>query len=715
VSIILGREPKTDDELYEVVKALWGITIPRHKVCDDHDAPFDAFATAYFNREPQILIHGSRGLSGKSRLLSILGLTKAAITGSDVNIVGGSLNQSINIHNTIRDAWEHGNAPSYLVREESATRIKLTNLATIMPLTASQKTVRGPHPPTLLLDEIDEMDQAIFDAAKGQPMPQKNWRGEIVRPMTAMSSTWQYPDKTFAHEYQRFKEEELPIYTWCLASDSLVLTARGEVPIQEVTSGDRVLTRQGWCPVQHVTFMGQKQTLTLRVGKRLLRLTPDHQVATPSGWREAGALAADAVPAIAADPGVLRGELVSLGAGGRSLLEEPCARLVDGWGHELDVVGVHAAASSAQVVCLESLGDWAYDSLPHPQMCVGGGVGWTVPMGDVFEAVPVSFGARPVDAVGIHGHQLTPVWDIGVEGAHEFFAEGVLVHNCYKDTSNPIDGWLEQETIDQKRREIPAEMWRVEYDLGEPSIGSRAIDSASVEKMFSLPVQTIRETVSKERQVYRFENMKQDAEYVISADWAKEQDWTVITVSDVTRFPCKVVHWSRMRRLPYPVMIGEFNKLMKEYNAEGIHDATGLGAVVADYIDRRARGFLMTGAQRDNMLSEYVSAIENGRWLAPRVPVFYKAHLYASVDMLYARGKEFHLPDEICSMALGWRLVSKRAVPAHPITIPSDHGPTWIEEEMRQNNDAKRKPGNWVVGSVQNKSQEVAEDYNLMV
>ena len=500
MSIVLGRAPRTDEELYQVVKALWGITIPRHKVCTDHDAPFDAFATAYFNREPQILIHGSRGLSGKSRLLSILGLTKAAITGSDVNIVGGSLNQSINIHNTIRDAWEHSNAPKYLVKEESATKIKLTNKANIMPLTASQKTVRGPHPPTLLLDEIDEMDQAIFDAAKGQPMPQKNWQGDIVRPMTAMSSTWQYPDKTFAHEYQRFQEEELPIYTW-----------------------------------------------------------------------------------------------------------------------------------------------------------------------------------------------------------------------CYKDTSNPIDGWLEQETIDQKRREIPAEMWRVEYDLGEPSIGSRAIDSDSVERMFDLPEEAIQQSVSKERQVYRFENPRGDAEYVIGADWAKEKDWTVITVADVTRFPCRVVHWSRMRRLPYPVMIGEFNRLMKEYNAEGIHDATGLGGVVADYIDRRARGFLMTGAQRDNMLSEYVSSIENGRWKAPRVPVFYKAHLYASVDMLYARGKEFHLPDEICSMALCYRLVSKRAIPAIPILVAGDHGPTWIETEMAENRDAKRDVGAWVVGGVHNKSQETLAELDLTV
>jgi len=258
-------------------------------------------------------------------------------------------------------------------------------------------------------------------------------------------------------------------------------------------------------------------------------------------------------------------------------------------------------------------------------------------------------------------------------------------------------------------------MGRVEYGLGEPSIGSRAIDSAAVEKMFSLPEQSLRESVSKERQVYRFEMPRMDAEYVIGADWAKEQDWTVITVADVTRFPCKVVHWSRMRRLPYPVMIGEFNKLMKEYNAEGIHDATGLGAVVADYIDRRARGFLMTGAQRDNMLSEYVSSIENHRWLAPRVPTFYKSHLYASVDMLYARGKEFHLPDEICSMALCYRLVSKRAVPAQPLVVASDNSPTWIEDEMRNNKDAKRKPGNWTVGSVENKSLQVAEDLDLMV
>lgn len=500
MSVVLGRGPRTDDELYQLVKTLWGMTIPRHKVCSDHDAPFDAFAAAYFNRMPSILMHGSRGLSGKSQLMSVLGLTKAAVLGSDVNIVGGSLNQSINIHNVMRNAWESDNAPKYLVKEETATRIRLTNKAVIMPLTASQKTVRGPHPPSLLLDEIDEMDLAIFDASLGQPMPQENWQGHIIEPMTAMTSTWQYPDKTFAVVQERFNERDEKIFRW-----------------------------------------------------------------------------------------------------------------------------------------------------------------------------------------------------------------------CYKDTANPIDGWLTEKTIAQKKMEIPAEMWRVEYDLGEPSIGNRAIDTAAVERMFSLPEDAIRSAVSKERQTYRFEDPLNDREYVIGADWAQAVDWTVITVVDVTFMPAKVVHWSRMRRLPYPVMIGEFNKLMKEYNAEGIHDATGLGAVVADYIDRRARGFQMTGAQRDNMLSEYVSAIENDKWRAPRVPVFYKNHLYASVEMLYARGKEYHLPDEICSMALCWRLVSKRAIPAHPIVIAGGNDPTWIENEMKENRDAKRPARGWVTGSVENKSNQVSEEMDLMV
>jgi hypothetical protein len=500
VTVVLERGPKNEEELWYLTQALWGHKIPRTKVCPDHDAPFDAFVTAYFSREPQILIHGSRGLAGKSRTLSILGLTKAAILGSEVNIVGGSLNQSQNIHDTMRDAWESPHAPKYLLKDQGATRISLHNKAVIRPLTASQKTVRGPHPPTLLLDEIDEMDQAILDAALGQPMPQINYLGDWVKPQTTMSSTWQYPDKTFAAMYRRHQEEDLPIYTW-----------------------------------------------------------------------------------------------------------------------------------------------------------------------------------------------------------------------CYRETSNPVDGWLDPDFIEEKKRQIPAEMWRVEYELGEPSIGNRAFDSEKVEETFSMTRETIKQKIQKDYLELQYEEYNASKEYVIAADWAKAIDFTVITVFDVTRLPITPVYIIKERRRPYPVMIGHYNSLMSKYHAEGIHDGTGLGGVVEDYVSDRAYGFKMTGENRDNMLSEYISAVENGKVRSPRIEDIYKAHLYCSVEDVYSRGKEFHLPDEVCSWALGWNLVSRRSIAVEPFVLPNQHDPNWMDKEMQHNKAAQRTGSEWNVGAVSNKSNEVETDFSLMV
>jgi hypothetical protein len=494
----LGRPPQNDDELYQLVKTMWNITIPRHKVCEEHNAPFEAFAHSYFNRSPQILIHGSRGLSGKSRLMSILGITKAAVQGSDVNILGGSLSQSANIHETMRDAWYSKNAPTFLLTNQNTqTLIRLTNNAKIRPLTASQKTVRGPHPANLLLDEIDEMDIDILNAALGQPMPQKNYRGDIIPAHTSMASTWQYPDKTFAEVYQRFQENGLPLFTW-----------------------------------------------------------------------------------------------------------------------------------------------------------------------------------------------------------------------CFKDAANPIDGWLDEKTIEQKKLEVPAEMWRVEYELGEPSIGNRAFDTEAVEKMFAEEPPKPRKK-DKDYEEYVIENYQTAEDYVIAADWAKEQDFTVISVWKCSKLPMQLVYYMKMRRRPYPVMINAYNKLLESYHAAAIHDATGLGNVVQDYIDGRAQNFKMVGERRANMLTEYVNCVERGRVKAPHISSAFLAHKFCTVGDLYSNAQEFHLPDDVCSFALAWHLVARRPVATDPIIVPADHGATFIEEGITKN--PKRTNALWEVGQVRRTSEEPESEYQFMV
>lgn len=213
---VINRLPQDDDELWWTVFGLFGYRIPRVAVCPNHVAPFTAFAEAYFARYPMTIWKASRGLGGKSRTLAVLGMTEAVLLGCEVNVLGGSGGQSKNVHDATKTAWDWHAAPKGLLNRPPTTfDTVLTNGGHMRTLTASQTSVRGPHPPRLRMDEIDEMDQDILDAALGQPMEQMNYLGQMVETQVVMSSTHQYPDKTMSEMIRRAKEEGWPVREWC--------------------------------------------------------------------------------------------------------------------------------------------------------------------------------------------------------------------------------------------------------------------------------------------------------------------------------------------------------------------------------------------------------------------------------------------------------------------------------------------------------------------
>lgn len=743
MSLHLTRRPRTDDELHAVVRTLFGYTIPRHKVCDDHDAPFDAFSTAYFRKEPQILIRGSRGLAGKSRLLSVLGLTFAVVDGAEATILGGSLAQSQNVHETIRSVIDYkGFDKNWLAAPPTNSLIQFTNGARLRPLTASQRTVRGPHPPVLLGDELDEMDPEIWESAKGQPMDQKNYQGELLEAITAAASTLQYADKTMAREMKRFEEQGLPVFNWCMAESGnpidgwlsesqierkkrevsaerwrveycgayymVVTTNRGDIPLEQVFPGDQVMTRKGWREVLAKWDNGVRELVRVTLDDgRWFDVTPNHRVMSEHGWVAAGSLCeGDAVLAgvhpgslaVQAGPVAAPVDLHSLGqvsmlAATAAAVDDEAVAVDDvlGAGHQLQVLRVDALVHTAAVVDRQALRDrpdmddvadpvrqvlTGHDlqsrpgAVPRGTARLAGGVGLEPdPAAIVVDGAALLDAATDARMVGVAqcsvalGAVTTPpvavgpgegvatgagsgvrhvasvshiganqVYDLTVAGEHEYyFANGVLNHNC----------------------------------LGEPSIENRAFNSDAIEQMFTQEVGDPNDyTIKNGRdwQEYHFEDVRDDREYVIAADWAKEQDWTVISVCDVTYEPMRVVHWVRMHRHAWPVMTKQYNDLMKRYRCtEAIHDGTGVGNMVSDYIDGRAQAFIMSGHQRSEMLNDYVAAVENGKVIAPRVPDFYRAHLFCVTGDLFSSAKEFHLPDEVCSMALAWRLADRRA------------------------------------------------------
>jgi len=691
---VLQRPPQNDDELYELVYTLWGVKIPRTPVCPDHATPFQAFADAFFGRTPVAIWKASRGLGGKSRTLAYLTLTEAVVLGADANILGGSGAQSQNVHEAMRDGWNFPLSPSHMLMTDNMNEMRLSNQAKVKALMASQRSVRGPHPQRLRLDEIDEMDVEILDAALGQPMPTEEIDSQVV-----LSSTHQYPDK-------------------CVAAGTLVLTRRGEVPVEDVESGDEVMTRKGWRRVKHQMMSGYRPVVRLALSNgRVLTCTDDHRLALLDGtwtiprWLEPGAALAGLDPRpftltgatdapTSPEVGVVEG-MASCAVGlpgveGRSANSSKDVLPLRGRFQVLDVDTGPVAAQMVDLLAIPQGSDEA-DERPAVSAAVEVlALDPAVPLGSgpapdpapVFvDDAPVT---EPVFVVDSHiVRVLQPVYDLEVEDQHEFVAEGVVVHNtmtemlhranmsgwpvyewCWKETSNDTDGWLPKSHIKRVRETVTQRMWEVEYDLQEPTIGSRAFDTEKVEEMFvgyradpSIPpdddpgLATYKHHDVERGEQYEFEPPDlRRGEYVTGADWAKEQDWTVIATFRTDCDPWRLVAFSRTRRKPYPLMVRLFNKRLERFPGGAIHDATGLGNVIADYLDERVKNFIMSGRDRDDMLTEYINAVEKGALVAPKIETAYSEHKYASVEDIYGRGKDNHLPDTVCAMALCWHM-----------------------------------------------------------
>ena len=204
---------KNDGALKLYLKKMIGVEVPDVKCCPHHRTPYEALRNAFFGVDETAIWLASRALGGKSWELATLAWLYATAKGADVNILGGSGEQSKNELSHLGKFWTHYAAKGMqeLLRDDptrSEQRLVYGNM--IKALMASQTSVRGPHPQLLLLDELDEMRQDIFEAALGQPLPEHN-----ILPQTIGASTRQYTDGTMAYAMELGKEKGWGFYEWC--------------------------------------------------------------------------------------------------------------------------------------------------------------------------------------------------------------------------------------------------------------------------------------------------------------------------------------------------------------------------------------------------------------------------------------------------------------------------------------------------------------------
>ena len=575
-----GGIPQTDDALWNYIHEIWEVAIPRLAVCPGHVAPFTAFADAYFARDSMLVWEASRGLGGKSFLLALLGLAIACTRGGDVNILGGSGQQSQRVHEYMTRAWAAPKAPrEYLRSDPIQIKTRLADGSVIQALLASSTSVRGPHCPTLLLDE-------------------------------------------------------------CLPASTLIATPVGDVALGDMCAGDYVWSVDASgdlfpSVVSQIRFTGIKQTLRFIFERDIvLDVTANHPLLTTEGWMYAGEIAASR----------------SEGLRGPHTQEPRSAPMVASTLGSLRVVAIERGP----IVPVYNMTVEATHNFIANRIVVHNCDEFELKLFDAALGQTMAQPHRPAVTVMSSTHQYPDktMTEIKKRAAIHGWSCSAW---CYRETLQP-HGWLEPAEVDRKRREVPAAMFRSEYDLQEPSTEGRAIDPEAVTACFQ---RGLGQCEGRPREYLEFEPPLHGLRYAHGADWAKEQDFTEIVTLRCDVLPYRVVAYERMQRLPWPQMVARFDTRVMRYNlGEGTwkacHDKTGLGNVVEGYLEHAVDGITMVGRGRADLFSEFIAAVERGEIISPFITSLESQVRFCTHADLYGAG---HPPDGFVALALAYHAV----------------------------------------------------------
>lgn len=207
--------PTSRRHLWLWVERYTGVRIPTHSVCQGHAAPFDLFARQVLERPPLALWHGPRG-SGKSFLSAIdTHLSSRFIPRHGARILGGSLAQSEQIHQALKEVVVEGagslGSDSQSIRRFTKNEVTYHNGSTVAILAASPTSVRGPHVASLKLDEVDEIETDIRESAMGMAMEIRGVRSSIL-----MTSTWHRTSGPMSELMEKGRSGAFPVDTFCV-------------------------------------------------------------------------------------------------------------------------------------------------------------------------------------------------------------------------------------------------------------------------------------------------------------------------------------------------------------------------------------------------------------------------------------------------------------------------------------------------------------------
>lgn len=187
--------PTTDDELHEWILAETGYNIPRVAVCEDHCAPFDYVADYYFEREDSLLVVGGRE-SAKTLNTSIVNYvnseTKPGCEGCTFADIEAQSNKSYSYIKSFVFTTDDSGKKVVKPTIEGVPLRKETlfkNGSKLEVIIGSLSGVNSPHPQKVHADEVDLMENEVWQESRNMSSSKKFPDGRVIKAQDIATST----------------------------------------------------------------------------------------------------------------------------------------------------------------------------------------------------------------------------------------------------------------------------------------------------------------------------------------------------------------------------------------------------------------------------------------------------------------------------------------------------------------------------------------------
>ena len=201
------EKPTTNQELWGFIAWKFGINLPWRAYTAGHSSPFGFLADAVFNPDRDYAAWACR--SGGKTLIASITARVEHLFDSDIQsrVLSGSEDQAKNLYGYWGN-WSHTVYPQQVSGKVNIKRTRI-NGGKMEILTASQKSVRGPKVQRLYIDEIDEVDSELIEAAAGMLATR-----EGIPARTLYASTWHRVGGSMGKMIDKCPDNGVKLHRW---------------------------------------------------------------------------------------------------------------------------------------------------------------------------------------------------------------------------------------------------------------------------------------------------------------------------------------------------------------------------------------------------------------------------------------------------------------------------------------------------------------------